>query len=155
MASKTTGHKKDCCATRVLEVVPAVMCAIRADIMDSGLADLTPPQYRMLGLVFEAPRTVTQLALATNASPAAVSRMVEGLVKRDLIIRTQSEEDRRQVSLTISSKGKKIYEATREQTRRKLEDSLRKLPETKRKTIVEAMDILDGLFTPDLECTLG
>ena len=49
--------------------------------------------------------TVADLADTLGRSPSAVSRMVDGLVKRQLIERRQDSEDKRQRTLTLTGRG--------------------------------------------------
>ena len=49
--------------------------------------------------------TVADLADTLGRSPSAVSRMVDGLVKRQLVERRQDSEDRRQRTLTLTGRG--------------------------------------------------
>jgi len=49
--------------------------------------------------------TVADLADTLGRSPSAVSRMVDGLVKRQLLERRQDSEDRRQRTLTLTGRG--------------------------------------------------
>jgi DNA-binding MarR family transcriptional regulator len=49
--------------------------------------------------------TVADLADTLGRSPSTVSRLADGLVKRQLVERTQDSEDRRQRTLTLTGRG--------------------------------------------------
>ena len=52
--------------------------------------------------------TVADLADTLGRSPSAVSRLADGLVKRQLIERNQDAEDRRQRTLTLTGRGQAL-----------------------------------------------
>lgn len=52
--------------------------------------------------------TVGELAEAINRSPSATSRLIDGLVKRRLVDRKAEEEDKRQKTLRLTSRGQAV-----------------------------------------------
>jgi DNA-binding MarR family transcriptional regulator len=52
--------------------------------------------------------TIADLADALHRSPSATSRLVEGLVRRDLLERRPEVEDRRQRTLWLTAKGQAL-----------------------------------------------
>src|SRR5947208_615247 len=92
------------------EVIPPIMHSIRASIRDFEGSRLTFPQFRVLGFVSLQPCTNKQVADWQGVSLPAMSRMVDSLVRRELLLRTPDKSDRRQVQLQLSKKGKKEFE---------------------------------------------
>ncbi|MBJ7594179.1 MAG: MarR family transcriptional regulator [Candidatus Dormibacteraeota bacterium] len=66
----------------------------------------SPAQLHVLGVLREvAPITVTQLASRLGISPPSTSAMLDRMVDAGLVERTRSEEDRRTVSVSLTSAG--------------------------------------------------
>lgn len=80
-------------------------------LQDQVLASLDVPltsrQYRVLARVEQGFTSPTKLARLARRSLPTLSETIEGLVKRDLIERTPSAEDRRAVVLALTPKGEK------------------------------------------------
>ena len=70
-----------------------------------GDADLTMPQYRLLGLLEKGDATATFAAERLAVSPPSVTAIVDGLVARSLVARGSVEGDKRRVELCITEEG--------------------------------------------------
>jgi DNA-binding MarR family transcriptional regulator len=75
-------------------------------------------------LVFGGPCSLKQLAAAEQVTPATMSRVVAGLVRKDLVERRTSSDDARQMVLTPTAKGRKVMQEGRERRVRYLESLL-------------------------------
>jgi DNA-binding MarR family transcriptional regulator len=58
--------------------------------------------------------SVTALGAELGLSPSAVSRLVDGLVQRDLVVRAEDPEDRRKKTLMLTPKGRRFVDAASE-----------------------------------------
>src|SRR5258708_20267385 len=108
--------KKDLELSRhLLAVIPLIMRSIRAMMRDFEGSNLTVPEFRGLGFVWLQPCNNKQLADWQGVSLPAMSRMVDYLVRRKLLLRTPGTSDRRQIQLRLSRKGdvefKRLYRA--------------------------------------------
>lgn len=78
-------------------------------------APLTPTQVTALKLVAQADaKTLGDLAALLGVSNAAASKLVDRLVRRDLLMRRQGRLDRREMSLSLTTSGHDLlarYEA--------------------------------------------
>lgn len=72
--------------------------------------DLSTAQYRMLVQLAEGAEASTSLAKKLAVSAPSVTAVVDGLVQRNAIARTHSEEDRRRVSLALTPQGRELLE---------------------------------------------
>ena len=63
----------------------------------------------LLGAVTE-PLSLNHLAHAAGIHKSQMSRVVSGLAKRKLVVRDANSEDARGVHLTLSKRGRKLYE---------------------------------------------
>jgi len=74
-------------------------------------AGLTNAQFWILKWISVAgPFSLTGLANYLQISSPTVSAVVDGLVKRGLLARTRTEEDRRAVELRVTPKGERLLE---------------------------------------------
>lgn len=76
-----------------------------------GMPELTLPQINALMVVQDSGSlSLKQFAQELNVSAPSASGMAERLVEMDVLCREQSLEDRREVRLSLSRKGRKILE---------------------------------------------
>ena len=68
-------------------------------------ADLTLPQYRVLGLLGEGSALASRLAARLDVRPPTVTAVVDGLVARGLVQRVVSGDDRRKVTHSLTAAG--------------------------------------------------
>ncbi|MCL4422050.1 MAG: MarR family transcriptional regulator [Actinobacteria bacterium] len=97
-----------------------VLVAVAARSLAEVGEDVTLPQYRALVvLASKGPQRVASLAEALGVTPPTATRMCDRLVRKGLLKRRISREDRREVRLTIAPAGQELVtEVTR---RRRLE----------------------------------
>jgi DNA-binding MarR family transcriptional regulator len=74
-----------------------------------------------------------------SISPSGVSRMLETLTKRDLVLRSLDTEDSRRIKLEITPKGFEVLNATRGTMLRLVERSLFTLPKEQVKGFVDTL----------------
>lgn len=79
-----------------------------------GELDLTPPQYRILGLLGEGASVPSALAERLAVRRPTITAVVEGLCGRGLVERAPNDADRRSVTHTLTDKGERLlHEADR------------------------------------------
>lgn len=64
-------------------------------------------------IAFEGLSSQAALAVRVGMDPAGTSRALDELERLDLVRRVRDEEDRRRVSLQLTARGRRWYEATR------------------------------------------
>lgn len=72
--------------------------------------------------------------------------MIDGLVRRALLLRKVNRQDRRRVQLVLTPKGQNVFRAARDGTRAALAQSLRELPEKDLEIVGRALELLAGIF---------
>ena len=78
----------DVCAQEILEVVPAVMLAIRAELRRHRTADLSVPQFRTLAFIDrQADASLSDVAEHIGLTLPSMSKIVDGLVTRKFVTR--------------------------------------------------------------------
>ena len=80
--------------------------------MEIGLAtaDLSLPQYRVLGLLDESSAVSSDLAERLAVRPPSVTAIVDGLVARGLVERRTVVSDRRQVDHVLTDSGRQALD---------------------------------------------
>jgi MarR family transcriptional regulator for hemolysin len=100
-------------ARAFLEVVPRTMWLVRAEVRKAAKAksggSLSVPQIRVLAQLKSAGRTNGELAEILGMSVPAMSRLVDGLVRRGFVARAAHRKDRRIVTLALTTAGKQYF----------------------------------------------
>jgi DNA-binding MarR family transcriptional regulator len=144
------------CARQVLEAVPMVMRVIRTEMRSHRGSDLSVPQFRILVyLNRHAGASLSDIAEHMGLTLPSMSKMVDGLVARNLVGRQMNTEDRRRVTLAPTVLGGKEMQSAYEATESRLAERLTALPESERRTIGQAMQALASIFAPGHEAKTG
>jgi len=77
-------------------------------------ADLSLPQYRILGLLTEGSAVSSALAERLAVRPPSITAVVDGLVSKGLVKRRHAEDDRRRVTHVLTSKGERLLATANE-----------------------------------------
>jgi DNA-binding MarR family transcriptional regulator len=111
-------------AALFMEVVPRAMREFRKDMRSSRSATLTVPQFRIMAQLRYGPANNRSLAEFQGVSVAAMSRMIDWLSKNGLVERLEDKNDRRNVSVQLTPKGRKNFESFRKEARKRLQKRL-------------------------------
>jgi long-chain acyl-CoA synthetase len=71
---------------------------------------MTLPQFRLLSLVATAPERASKLADRAAVTRPSLTGILDGLVTRGWVERSDVDGDRRGVTLTITAAGQKAYD---------------------------------------------
>lgn len=75
----------------------------------SGM-DITAPQFKVLINIFKGVTSPVEISKSLVMDAGAMSRMIDRMVKRELIVRHPNPQDKRQVILALTDKGLMICE---------------------------------------------
>ena len=92
-----------------LEVLPRVMRLVASAVGESGpgaCGFLSITQFRVLKRLAGRPWLGSDLAQALRVTPPTVSTAIDSLVRRGLVLRGETPEDRRAVPLQITDQGR-------------------------------------------------
>jgi DNA-binding MarR family transcriptional regulator len=135
------------CARDVFEGVLQVMRFIRNQVRQRRTAGLSLPQFRTLIFLNRAKNSsLSALAEHIGLSPSAMSRLVNGLVRDQLVDRQRVSTNRRQIALILTEEGKVTLEKVRSEIRLRLADTLKNLPPAEQKKVQHSMKLLHGIF---------
>ena len=68
--------------------------------------ELSATQYQILVSLGDGISSISRVAQRVSVTPATISVIVDGLVQKGWVLRTQSKEDRRHVDLTLTATGR-------------------------------------------------
>jgi DNA-binding MarR family transcriptional regulator len=143
-------------AREILEVVPVIMRTIRAEMRSHRAADLTMPLFRTLMFLERHPGVSLQgLARHLGLTSPSLSKIVDGLVAHALVRRQPSGMDRRRIALRLTSAGQEVLDKARTSTQASLAEMLAGLSAQQCKTVLKALHIIQPLFMPAGDKTVG
>ena len=82
-----------------------------ARLLERSGSDLSLPQYRVLDMVALGDQRASLLSARLALAKPTITAVVDGLVDRGLLVRSEVLGDRRAVQLTITPAGKKALKA--------------------------------------------
>ena len=137
-------HLRNQAIDRFWETIPPLWGMIRTHIRGEATKnfDISVEQFHILRHVRRGTGSISELATAKNISRPAISQAVEVLVKKGLLRRVQSTQDRRFVELTLTEPGNKLLDTVFQETRGWMKERMSPLSLDELKTIAKAMEAL-------------
>lgn len=136
-------------ARQVLDTVPLVMRAVRAEMRRQSAADLSVPQFRtLIFLKRQAGASLSQVAEHIGMTLPSMSALVGGLVERGLVRRRDDAGDRRRVTLTLTERGESVLGVAYAGAQAALAGRLAVLSAEERATVAHALQLLRPIFEP-------
>ena len=134
----------------MLAGVPAVMRFIRHEMRLHRQAELTVPHFRALIFVSQSENaSLSEMAEHLGLSLPATSRMVELLVRRGWMRRQARSSDRRCISLSLTERGKTVFQTALEATKAASSRRLKALSASELSMVSGAMQVLNRAFAPE------
>lgn len=146
------------------EVVDAVLGASRAlvGVAARSLAtvaeDVTLAQYRVLvELASRGPQRVADLAMALTVDRSTATRMCDRLVRKRLVTRRRSTDDRRVVRISLTAAGAALVTEVSHRRRAEIKRIVRRMPASHRQLVVEALQAFSRAAgeVPEQDWSLG
>lgn len=133
-------------ATGVDEITDAVLYASRVLVAVAarslaGVADqVTLPQYRALVvLAAKGPQSLRELAKVLDVHTSTATRMCDRLVRKRLVRRRQSRQDRREVVLDLTTSGRDLVVEVTGRRRSEIARIVARVPRDQRHALVSAL----------------
>ena len=138
------------CAAAIMEVIPVVMRHIRMEMRSQRMPSLSVPQLRALIYLYRNEGTsLSEVADHVGLELPSMSKAIDVLVGRGLVIRRVSTADRRYASLRLSARGRTELIRARRTTEAHLAEALNVLSPAQQAGIVEALENLRRVFAPE------
>ncbi len=139
---------RDQAIDRFWETVPPLWGFVRSHIRTTATAsfDITVEQFHVLRYVRRGPGSMSELATAKNISRPAISQAVDVLVKKGLLTRVHSTQDRRCVELALTDSGNALLDTVFKETRGWMKERMSALTVDELETIARAMEALKKML---------
>jgi len=135
------------CAQELMDTAPQIIQSIRVEMRRGRGSDISIPQFRTLRFIQCNPdSSLSNLAEHLGLTLPSVSKLVDGLVKQELVVRQESTSDRRQITLVLTHAGASIVNSARASARANLARNLSCLSDDELETICQAMKLLRPIF---------
>jgi DNA-binding MarR family transcriptional regulator len=135
------------CARQLMDVIPTVMRHIITQMRKQRVAGMSVPQFRALVLLDRHGNPhLTDLAETLGLSVPSASRMIQGLVLKGFVVREPGSSDRRQITLTLSDRGREVMKNAQRKTEAQLAEVLANLSADQRGEVSHATDLLREAF---------
>lgn len=102
---------------------------------------VTVPQLRVLVIIdTRGPQNLAAVAAALEVNPSNASRTCDRLIAAGLLHRREATDDRRNVTLTVTPKGKDLVDRVTAHRRKAISRVLRRMPADERDQLAVALD---------------
>ncbi|MGO9961932.1 MAG: MarR family winged helix-turn-helix transcriptional regulator [Acidimicrobiales bacterium] len=135
-----------------------VLVAVAARSLADVAEEVTLTQYRTLVvLASRGPQNLAGLAEAVGVTPATATRMCDRLVRKDLIRRRTERDDRRQLRVALTAKGRSLVDAVTGRRRQEIGRIMSEIPVEQQAVLVQALGRLASAAgeVPEQDWTTG
>ena len=139
---------RDQAIDRFWETVPPLWNLVRSHIRATatGNFDITVEQFHVLRYVRRGSGSMSELATAKNISRPAISQAVDVLVKKGLLTRIQSTQDRRYVDLALTDEGNALLDTVFKENREWMKTRMNSMSADELETIARAMAVMKKMM---------
>ena len=100
---------------------------------------VSPAQCVLLQTLRDGEWDVSSLASQSRVTKGAMTRLVDGLEKRDWVVREKGEDDGRRVLVSLTTDGKKEAKRLRRLTEQSIATILERIPKDERDQVVRSI----------------
>ena len=145
--SKPAPVTTEACASLLLDTAPRVMRAVRMAIAALESPALTIPQFRALHFVQDhAGASLSATAEFLGLTLPSTSKLIDQLVRREMLARDDASDDRRRMNLRITEKGDALLKSAQASVRRHLAGMLNRLGATELAALHATLGLLQESF---------
>jgi DNA-binding MarR family transcriptional regulator len=138
------------CAAELLEVVPMIMRAMRAEVRSRRLPELSMPQFRAMAFVGRNEgAALSDVAAFLGLGLPSASKLIDGLVDLKFVTREIAAGDRRRMQLALSPAGHAKYKVMVKQARNFLARKVEHFSEAQFRQLSEVLAALRLTFEID------
>jgi DNA-binding MarR family transcriptional regulator len=88
--------------------------------------------------------SMVQLARKMFLDKSTMTRVVDGLIERELVVRRFDENDRRLIYITLTAAGRKLLDGIRGQQLNSLRQILERIPANERQKLLDGLEIFSS-----------
>ena len=97
------------------------------------------------------PKSMSALAAEVALHQSTLTRIVEKLEKQNLVFRKRKHNNQRSVEVQLTEAGKQTYLSLERESEKMIAELLDLIPKNRQVAIVEAMEVLANLLSPENE----
>ena len=137
------------CAKSMMETLPFVMRTIGVEMRHRHEPELSMPQFVALMNVWHCPGiSVSDVKRELGSTLSATSKLLDGLIARQLLRREVNPEDRRRATLFLTEQGYATVQKVHENSQSYLLEKLTQASDDALTAITAGMEALRRVFTP-------
>ena len=137
----------DSCAALLLETAPRVLRAVRMAIAANEAPALTIPQFRALHFIQEHPgASLSATADFLGLTLPSTSKLIDQLVRREMLARVDASDDRRRMTLRNTAKGDTLLKSAQALVRQHLAGLLNRLGSAELAALHNTLGLLQDSF---------
>lgn len=118
-----------------------VFGALIAESLATVDPPVTMPQFRVLVMAAESPRNLSAIAEDLDVHPSNATRLCDRLVKAGLLHRERAVDDRRQVLMTLTPRGRRLVDAAMRHRREHVARAMAHMTEEQRSALASALTV--------------
>ena len=136
------------CAHALIEVMPRLTTLMRKDLRIHSAGLFTEPQFRVMAYLFrEGEACLSTLADFQGVSLPTMSKLIQGLESRGLVLRQRDSHDRRRVALNLTPAGREAYEELLQRTEEHIVHWISTMSEAECAAVIQALTAVDTVFS--------
>jgi DNA-binding MarR family transcriptional regulator len=139
----------DGCAGLLLEALPHLMSSLREMLEETDNLELTVPQFRTLLFVHRHKKAnLSDAASHLGLTLPSTSKMVDHLVRREILGRESDETDRRKIVIRLTERGDAMLRGAHRLVRRRLTGLLEEMGKQEIATLHRTLGLLQASLPP-------
>ncbi|HEX4011827.1 MAG TPA: MarR family transcriptional regulator [Solirubrobacteraceae bacterium] len=161
MVAAKTGPRSDPAGDELVDAVlgaSRALVAVAARSLATVAEDVTLAQYRVLiELAARGPLRLADLALALTVDRSTATRMGDRLVRKRLVTRRRTSDDRRVVRISLTAAGAELVAEVSRRRRAEIQRIVERMPRSHRPLVVEALQAFSHAAgeVPEQDWSLG
>ena len=112
---------------------------------------VTVQQSYTLEALADSPKSMNELATIVALHQSTLTRIVEKLEKKEYVRRVRKPGNQRTVEVQLTESGKNLFESLDCECSHLIAKMIEAIPEKKRETVVESLEILTDVLNPEKE----
>jgi DNA-binding MarR family transcriptional regulator len=142
-------------AALVMDNIPLLVRLLRAKFREKRVGELTMAQFRTLAFVdANQGASLSEVAGQIGLGLPSMSKLVDTLVSRTLLTRSEHGQDRRRICLALTGDGKRELDEAYRHTQSFFAEKFAELTEDERAQVSGAMNVLKKLFALDSQAAV-
>lgn len=130
----------------MLDIFPPAMAKLRTEWRSFAPDEISVPQLRVLGNVFIGHNLIGDIAKHLGVSQPATSMLADALIKKGLLKKDKTANDRRRSPLALTARGRDVYLKTRKATEVKLSKIIATLSEEEQRALAAGLVQIEKVF---------